>query len=70
MREAIPSAPLKVADIAKRFDMTRQGVGRWIREGVAGERLRATRAGSAGKYFVDETDLDKFIRATDREVNP
>jgi len=70
MREAIPSVPLKVADIAERFDMTRQGVSRWIREGVAGERLRATRAGSAGNYLVDETDLENFLTATDREVSP
>ena len=59
------SRPLRTSDIARELNMTDRGVRKWITVGVGGKRLRARRAGSTGKWFVDRADLNAFLTTSE-----
>lgn len=67
MAQLAATKPLRTSDVAKMLGVTSAAVRKWINHGVAGERLKATRAGSAGMFFIDQADFDKFLTSTEKE---
>ena len=66
MAQLTASIPLRVSDVAGRLGVTSAAVRKWINLGLGGERLRATRAGPTGMFFIEQSDLNNFLRTTEK----
>lgn len=57
----IVKPPLRTTEIAKRLGVSERAVQKWITKGSGGKKLKASRAGNSGMWFVTEEDLDEFM---------
>ena len=64
MLDVLEYPTLRVSEVAHRLGVTSAAVRKWINLGLGGERLRATRPGPTGMFFIQESDLNKFLRTT------
>ena len=70
MAEIVTTSPLHVSDVAEKFGVTPQAVRKWITQGLRGSYLKASRAGSSGMFYIEESDLEDFITSNKKPSNP
>lgn len=70
MAETVAISPLRVSDVAERYNITSSAVRKWITQGLGGSYLKASRAGSSGMFYIEEADLEDFMTSNRKPDNP